>query len=323
MSQDGLIYGYVLDGQGGGRSVGWEDVAQWNPKDGVLWLHFEYSNERVKAWLQNESELDSLVVSALLTEESRPRTSLSKDNLLLALRGVNLSPGSDPEDMVGIRVWSDGKRVISTRKRRMLTAADISESIADGDGPRTASEFIVMLSDRLIARMQQTIEDTEDQVAEIEEMILTTESYALRAQIAEVRRTVISLRRYLAPQREAMQQLQADKVSWISSQDRQSLREVTDHLIRYIEDLDSVRDRAAVSQEELANRLSEQMNKRMYVLSMVAAIFLPLGFLTGLLGINVGGIPGAENSWSFWIFLLMLVAVVLGQYQLFKRNKWL
>ncbi len=40
----------------------------------------------------------------------------------------------------------------------------------------------------------------------------------------------------------------------------------------------------------------------MYLLSVITAIFLPLGFLTGLFGINLGGMPGAEYKWGFWIF---------------------
>ena len=131
------------------------------------------------------------------------------------------------------------------------------------------------------------------------------------------------LRRYLAPQREAMTKLQAENVPWLSDGNRMHLRETTDRVIRYIEDMDSVRDRAAVTQEELVNRLSEQMNTRMYVLSLVAAVFLPLGFLTGLLGINVGGIPGAENQFAFFIFILMLAVVVVLQIVIFKRKKWL
>ncbi len=323
MSDSGLIYGYVLDGNGGGRPVDWDDIPSWDAEQGVLWLHFDYMHERSQAWLQNDSQLDPLVVDALLLEESRPRASVLKSGLLVALRGVNMSPGSNPEDMVGIRIWSDGQRIISTRKRRLLSAADISVALTEGDGPKSAGEFLVMLSDTLITRMQDTIEETEDQVAEIEDLILASESFSLRSKIAELRREVIALRRYLAPQREAMLKLQTEKVPWLTSNDRQNLREVTDHLIRYIEELDSVRDRAAVSQEELANRLSEQMNNRMYVLSLAAAVFLPLGFLTGLLGINVGGIPGAENPWSFWIFLFMLVLAVVAQFWLFKRKNWL
>jgi zinc transporter len=64
------------------------------------------------------------------------------------------------------------------------------------------------------------------------------------------------------------------------------------------------------------------MNTRMYVLSVVAAIFLPLGFLTGLLGINVGGIPGTENPWAFLIFSLLIVGILVVQMLWFKYKKW-
>ena len=89
------------------------------------------------------------------------------------------------------------------------------------------------------------------------------------------------------------------------------------------EDLEAVRERAAVSQEELLSRLSEQLNQRMYVLSIVAAVFLPLGFLTGLLGINVGGIPGADNAQAFWIFSGLLLIAVVIQLLVFRWKKWL
>ena len=131
------------------------------------------------------------------------------------------------------------------------------------------------------------------------------------------------LRRYLAPQREAMTKLFTEKISWLIDNEKLRLREVTDRLIRHIEDLDSVRDRAAITQEEVVNRLSEQMNMRMYVLSLVAAIFLPLGFLTGLLGINVGGIPGSENKAAFFIVIFFLAIIVFLQFLLFKKKKWL
>ncbi|NCC51248.1 MAG: hypothetical protein EOM20_08540 [Spartobacteria bacterium] len=63
-------------------------------------------------------------------------------------------------------------------------------------------------------------------------------------------------------------------------------------------------------------------NKRMYILSLVAALFMPLGFLTGLLGINVAGIPGAENPYAFMLFIVFLAVVVTGQLVLFKRKRW-
>jgi zinc transporter len=152
---------------------------------------------------------------------------------------------------------------------------------------------------------------------------LTSESHQLRSQLATLRRQAISLRRYLSPQREALSRLLTEKIPWLDESNRIRLREVYDMLIRHIEDLDEARDRAAVTQEQLVNSLSEQMNKKMYILSIVAAIFLPLGFLTGLLGINVGGIPGAESKLGFLVFVLLLSAVVVFQIWLFRKKKWL
>jgi zinc transporter len=87
--------------------------------------------------------------------------------------------------------------------------------------------------------------------------------------------------------------------------------------------MDAVRERATVTQDELASRLSDQLNRRMYVLSIVAAIFLPLGFLTGLLGINVAGIPGAEYPKAFMVFTVGLFALVLFLVWLFRWKHWL
>lgn len=323
MDTSGLIFAFLMDGSGGARKLTWEDMTKWKPEQGPIWLHFDYTDQRAAEWISNESGLDEVVASALLEEESRPRVSLIGTGILAALRGVNLSPGSDPEDMVAIRLWIDDKRIISTRKRRLLSESDVIKSFEDRQGPTTTGEFIVDLSERLIARMEGTIEDIEDRVDRMEEEMITSESHTLRSQLSQIRREAIMLRRYLAPQREAMMKLQMENIPWLNDTDRLHLRETTDRLIRYTEDLDSVRDRAAVTQEELVNRLSEQMNTRMYVLSLVAAVFLPLGFLTGLLGINVGGIPGSENSSAFVIFILLLVIVVIGQIVIFKKKNWL
>lgn len=323
METNGLILAYLLDGNGGARQLSWEDMEKWNRQQGPVWLHFDYTSPDAVEWISSKSGLDPISASVLLTEESRPRTTLVGGGLLVALRGVNLSPGSDPEDMVAIRVWLDEGRVISTRRRKLLSESDIVKSFEERQGPKTTGEFIIALSDRLISRMEATIDEIEDQLAQMEEEVTVSESPTLRTKLLEIRREAIMLRRYLAPQREAMMKLAVETVPWLSDNDRLHLRETTDRLIRYMEDLDSVRDRAAVTHEELANRLSEQMNSRMYVLSLVAAVFLPLGFLTGLLGINVGGIPGAENQSAFTIFILMLLAIVMLQIAILKKKKWL
>jgi zinc transporter len=171
--------------------------------------------------------------------------------------------------------------------------------------------------------MGTVIADVDDAVDALEDDVLTAQSYALRQNIAEIRRMAIGLRRYLAPQRDVMGHLYSEKVNWLDEMVRMRLREIADRTTRYVEDLDAIRDRATVTQEELNGRLAEQMNKTMYILSIVAGIFLPLGLLTGLLGINVGGIPGTKSSWAFAVVCFLLLALAGLQVWLFRRKRWM
>ncbi|WP_323845272.1 zinc transporter ZntB [Microbulbifer magnicolonia] len=318
----GLIHAYLLDRQGGGRDLAWSEVRDWQPQQGLLWLHFDYTDAGVQQWLRSGSGLEPLVVDALLTEETRPRTTAIGDGLLIALRGVNLNPESQPEDMVSIRLWVEENRVISTRKRRLLSVSDLLERLRAGRGPVSSAGVVTSLTDLLVWRMSDTVESFEDKIDELEDCVLEASSATLRADLAQLRKQTITLRRYLAPEREALSRMLVEKVTWFDEGSRIQLREVSDRLLRHIEDIDAVRERAAVTQEELLSRNSEQLNSRMYVLSVVAAIFLPLGFLTGLLGINVGGIPGAESPWAFAAFCGLLLLAVALQLVIFRWKKW-
>jgi zinc transporter len=285
-------------------------------------VHLDYTNDDHRQWLESGSGLDPLIVEALLAEETRPRATTVNDGLLVALRGVTLTPGAEPDDMVAIRLWVEPGRMVSTRRRDLLSVADIVERLASATGSAGSAELLVELVDRLVWRMSDTVDQFEDRVAELEDRIVESGSAAMRHELATLRRQAITLRRYLAPQREALSRLNNAMAGWLDDNGILRLREAGDRLVRHIEDLDAVRERAAVVQEELLSRMSEQMNARMYVLSVVAAIFLPLGFLTGLLGINLGGIPGAENPLAFVIFIAMLILVLLLQLLIFRWRKW-
>ena len=320
---NGLIYAYRLNGTGRGTSLDWEAIQAFSESEEFIWIDLNYMVRSAQEWLNRTSGLDEISVAALLAEETRPRSTTVPDDLLLSLRGVNMNPGADPEDMVAIRLWTDGRRIITTRRRRLLFIPDLKTAIDAGEGPCSVSEFIVDLSARLIERMAAVIEDIDDAVDALEDKVLTAESHLLRTEIAGIRREAVGLRRYLAPQREAMTRLYTERIDWLDGLNRVRLREIADRNTRYIEDLDSARERAAVTQEELMSRLSEQMNNRMYVLSIVAALFLPLGFLTGLLGINVAGIRGADHQPAFLIFVALLVLVLALQLWILKWKKWM
>ena len=151
-----------------------------------------------------------------------------------------------------------------------------------------------------------------EEVDDLEDVALTTGSGELRSQLSDLRRQIISLRRFLAPQRDAMLRLQTERSPWLLEHHRIQIRETADTATRYLEELDAARERVSVAHEELISRLSEQLDQRMYVLSIITTIFLPLGLITGLLGINVGGIPGSEERAAFAIVCGILVVVAIG-----------
>lgn len=321
-TSEGLICGLRLDGQGKATLVDWDGVtAHWDDES-LVWVHLDCTNEAVKTWLRESSGLDPVTAEALVSEETRPRCLPVGDGLLVNLRGVNFNPGADPDDMVSLRMWVEHNRLITLRREKLLAVEDVRNELLAGKGPKNAVGLLLRLAERLIARAGETVAGLDEAIDALEEEVLTRESHELRGRIAATRRTAIGIRRYLSPQRDAMNQLWAAQASWIQDQDRGRLRELADRVTRYVEDLDSIRDRAAVTQEELNARLAEQTNRTMYVLSVVAGIFLPLGLLTGLLGINVGGMPGTENPDAFWNVCFLLVAITVFEIALLRRQKW-
>ncbi len=312
-----------MDGNGGAEALDLAELGSVVPVDGRYWIHLDLNNDEDLDWLENRSGLDELALEALRAESTRPRMMLREEGLLLALRGVNLNPSADPEDMVSIRIVADAHRLISTQRRRLLSIEDLLESFVHGHGPCDTGELIVDLCSRLVDRMEGTVEEIEGDVDDLEAAVLDAGDPEFRSELALQRRKAIQLHRYLSPQREALQRMSTERIPWLSEVERSRLREVNDRLIRHIENLDATRDRAALAQEEMASRTAEQLNGRMYVLSVVAAIFLPLGFLTGLLGVNLAGIPGAENRHAFLWFLAALVLIVALLLGFFFSRKWI
>lgn len=307
--ENGLIRGYALDGHGGARQITWQEIHAWPRSGPPLWLHLDRTDGNTERWLRTTSGLDSVAIDALLREETRPRCSLLPDGLLVILRGVNLNPGAEPEDMVSLRLWVDEHRLLTMRRRRLMAVLDLQAALDAGSGPISPSSLLVALAERLTARIEPVLTHLDDEMDGAELEALEGAGESLRARLASVRRRAVRLRRHIAPQREALLGLIGAQTPSLNAGERLRLREVADHITRYVEDLDALRERAAVTHDELSTRLAEATNRRMYILSIVAAVFLPLGLITGLLGVNVGGIPGTHDDWAFWIVIALLTAI--------------
>lgn len=316
MTDDGLVVAYALSKPP--RALAWNDLER-GALDAPAWMHLDRSSERAREWLRSRSGLDSLVVDALLAEETRPRVAPFGDGLVIILRGVNLNAGADPDDMVALRMWIEPGRLITMRTRRLLAAQDVRDEIEAGKAPATVVETLLRLIHHLVVRVSPVVDGMDESIDALEERMITEPVRQLRAQLAALRRTAIGLRRYLAPQRDVLLRLAAGDVPLFDDRSRVRLRESVDTMMRYVEELDMARERAAVLAEELNGLVAERMNRTMYVLSLVGTVFLPLGFITGLLGVNVAGVPGTDWPLAFQTLAALLIGLAVFEVWLFRR----
>lgn len=316
---DFCIYCYDFDGQGkviNAKKTGVSNDAY------MTWWHLDALNPDTETFLQNSMGLNPIITGALLAQDTRPRLEHFENGLLIILRGINTENPERPEDMISLRIWIDQERVITVRRRVLKSVQDLVEQLERGIAPQTGGDLLCYLIDRLTQRIAPVIETIEERCDTLEEALIDEPNRALRNQIIQTRKKAITLRRYLGPQRDVLSQLRNQDFASLSTQNKWQLQEYSSYSLRLVEDLDMLRERTQIIQDELTTTLADALNRNMYMLSVIAAIFLPLGFLTGLLGINVGGIPGAENPHAFWIFIGGLAILILCQILLFKKAKW-
>ena len=326
MSTDpGLLHAYILDGKGRGRKLeDLTDVTRWKPIDGILWVNLDYAAPEAAAWLTDKSDIDRVMREALTDNDPRPRVALHGEDLLMIARGINLNQGAEPEDMVSIRVYVEASRIITLRHRPSRTLKLLAAELERNAGPKDVPDMLVQLVDRIVDGVVLRVDVLSDEIGALEDQVLTVERPGeLRAQIADKRRRAIALRRFLAPQRDAFTKLTTVHYAGFTNSHREQFAEQADRMTRSIEELDAARDRASVTQEELSSRMGELTNKRLYVLSIITAVFLPLGFVCSLLGVNVGGVPFREDEWAFWALLGAFLVGVWIQLVVFRKRGWM
>ena len=320
---DPVLFAYSLDGSGGGAALHDGVIPRLLRDDQLAWGHLNADHPDTTAGLRREvGYLDDFGVNALLADETRPRILSVGEGILLILRGLNLNENASPKAMVSICLWIDPHRIISLQRRKLKAVSDLAANIEAGQGAGDSAGFITTLIGLLFARMAPAVTSLGEEMDDIEEHVLDGSANALREQIVSLRKKAIIFKRYMAPQRDLITHFLEAKVDWVAEQNHHHMIEAHDDITRFVEELDSVRERSQVISDEVTNILTARLNKNMYALSVVAAIFLPLGFLTGLLGINIGGIPGAENPQAFLVFCGMLALVVGLQVVIFRKMRW-
>lgn len=305
-----------------GRPTSCAPEKAWQQKADFVWVHLDHAHSAHRASAMESQLLPEEAEDALWADVSRPRLSLLKKGILINLRGVNLNPGKDPDDMVSLRVWITDHLITTVSIQPLRAVHDIRMECESGHTRTSPMDILIGLIIRLLARKQEVVENLEELIDQFEDNVLEGENLDILAPLASVRRQCIRLRRFLAPQRDVLWEL-LDEDSPLNPQQRRILHDLSDRSTRFLEDLESARERSAVIQDQLAGAQAEKMNKTMLVLSVVASIFLPLSFVTGLLGINVGGIPLAQSPHGFLLICILLLLLGIAEIWWARKSKWL
>ncbi|MBP8172528.1 MAG: zinc transporter ZntB [Aeromonadaceae bacterium] len=312
------VFALRFDGQGGAEML----PAGGEMPDEDIWLHLDYSSPHAYEWIKTSPLLPEAVRESLQGESSRPKLVKANGGMLLTLRCINANEGQRPDHMVAVRFFISDRLVVSTRRRPVQAVEEIVEDLNRRIGPLNTADWLVDLCEHITEQAGDFIDELQERIAVLEEHLLS-ERHIHRSQLADIRRQLIVSRRYLAPQRDLFSRLANEKVGWLEADDLRRLQEITDRLSRWLDDLDASIARTSLLADELTARLTEAMTRRTYIMSLMAMVFLPATFLTGLFGVNLGGIPGGSSPVGFFTFVSLLLTLVVGLGLWLRYHKWL
>ena len=286
------------------------------------WVHADGWQEDARLVASRCDHMPEAALSALLAQETRPRCTLMAHGALVNLRGLGTREDDIGDPLVSIRLWAEEARVISVSYRPLAAIEPVRQQMLRGL-VRDPGDLIAALAQQITEALDPEVAELGDGLDDIESALTEYGPAEARRRVSEIRATAIGYRRFIAPQRQALERLSTADAPWLEPDDRLHLQEAADRCARMAEELEAVRERSALAHEELTDLRAEQMNRQALLISVVALVFLPLTFLTGLLGMNVDGIPFAHESWAFWGVVGVCVAIAAGIGGWFAATQWL
>ena len=251
----GLICAFDLDGKGGGRELGWLEINELQQPGVVRWIHLDHTAQNSRSWLATQSGLDEPIINAMLETETRPRCLQTKGGILLVMRGVNLNPEAEFEDMVSIRVWLDSDRIITTRHRKLQSMQQIRDELSGGTGPKNQAEFLELMTRYLGDNIAGIIESLDESIDKLEAAIGAGGATSSQGELGSLRRKTAYLRRFLSPQREALDRLSRLQSEFLSPGTAAEIHQEANRMVLFVEELDLARERAMVIREEMISNL--------------------------------------------------------------------
>jgi zinc transporter len=315
------MVGALVAGDGPVRRLSIDEASSY-AGPGFVWLHLEGRDELDLAYIRAQPDIPDVAAGALAAHETRPRCDRIDEGAIVNLRGPGDLDPKDSDRLVSIRLWVTQNKITSL-SRRHLSATDEVVSKMEAGKIHDSGDLVAAFAWAISTQLDPEVSALGDALDEVESGLEPDLLYRLRREITRVRSEAISFRRFVAPDRDALRTLAAQDFDWLAEDDRLHIIEAADRFARMAEELEAVRERAALLHEQITDLRAEQTDQRALYISVVAFIFLPLTFVTGLLGMNVEGIPYAHSHWSFWGVVIFCVAVGVSVLAWFRWRNWL
>lgn len=292
---------------------------------GGEWLHMCIRHKETSAYLMDEVSLDDLIVDALMEEDTRSRIRVRDEGIMVLLKAMHLrgEQMARPEDMISMRLWLTPERVISTREADVDPILEIAMRLKDGAGPATPGAFLADLVEEHLDEVETQVEMIEDDTARIAQMIGNHELEFACPNMADTENRISGFLRHLTPQRPVLETLSTLRHPVLDDRDRARLDDGLNRLLRYLETLQNLREQINILNDQVSRIQDRRLNRSTYAFAAATTIFLPLGFVTGLFGVNLMGLPFAENALGFWFLAAICLGLSLSLLALFRWRKWL
>ena len=320
----GLVCGFRFTAGQAGVPIDADDAAQWlalepsaastlatpTPHDDgeFLWLHFNLAHVSSEKWMHAHLDLPESFFEALREGSHSTRIEHQHGALLAVVNDVMFDFEQTPSDIATLWVYTHERLMITARLKPLRSIDRLRASVRDGERFDTPAELLIHLLRDQADLLVTIVRRSSTEVDRLEDQFLSRKSFDNRRDLGAMRRVLVRLQRLLAPEPGSIFRLLVRPPVWLSAQDVQSLRDSTEEFSLVLGDLSGLAERIKLLQEEIAARLTEQSNRTLFTLTLVTVLALPINIIAGLFGMNVGGIPLAENRHGFWFMVLMVVS---------------
>lgn len=312
----------VFDGRGGVRRLEDTEEADFNvPARGFALVAGNSRAPEFKVWLREE--LGAFNAELLTVPSTRSRCTVIEDKAMVVLRVAR--PGAEPDD-VGrqlLTLWIEKGRVIVASELNIPDFLGLEQWRQSRHAPISPADLLARLALRAADRIEPLIERLGNNLDNIEETLMRDQAKDTRTRLSHLRRNLINFRRLIWPQRDVLNTLEIEDLSFFTPRDRVRLREAGGRTARLGDELQALSERAVLVHEQILDTRAEQLNRTLLVLAAVTVVLMPLTVISGMLGMNLGGIPFADSPYAFGAVTVFLGLLGLAIWLWMRKRKWL